>query len=293
MRKSTQIFLYFFVLSIIGYGKENIIIYYGNKVLSEQSKYDMSETITNKIVITPTELEFLDFGIKKEITESEYKKISELILKIVKSKKKSICYGINNKNNSLITRVPSKTVNKMNMILEYNNKNYCITGKNELLEYLNNKYSLNIKWEDDPLGMEKILTSEKIELAYGRKEVLNPNFSYHRREEIETKIVVYKDKIEIISLDQADIKIKELSGDEYNKVVYLIEKTLKEEKFVICDGIINVTSVIHSEVDNLKPIITIIYLNNNEYCMIGKTSILEYLDKKYDLKIEWQEIIGE
>ena len=287
MIKGIKILQYLLIFTMVCYGKESIVVYYGNQVLNGQSEYDMFEVISDEIIITQNKIEFMNLNLEKEITRTEYEKIFKLLLNTLKSKKMSTCYNIKNKNNSLITRVPSKTINEMNMIIKYNEKYYCIVGKNELLEYLNSEYSLNIKWENDPLDIKKILDSKKIELSYGRKEVLTQEISYHRREEIETKIIIYKNKIEIKSLDWTNFQTNELSTGEFNRLANLIQDTLKEEKFVICDGVINPNSVIHSEAGYLKPLTTIIYLNNKEYCILGKNKLVEYLDYKYNLNIEW------
>ena len=287
MKKSIQRLLYLIIFTTIFYSKDDIVIYYGNKALSKQAKYNMIEVTTDRIIITQDKIEFTDLNINKEINMDEYRKLNKIIQNTINKKKITSCYNITNKNNSLITRVPSKIVNKMNTIIKYNEKNYCIVGKNELLDYLGYKYSLNIKWEDDPLDIDKILKYGKIELGYGRQEISAEQFSYHRREEIETKIIIYKGKIEVESLISKKFQVSQLSENEYTDFVNLLHETLKEEKFVICDGIINPLSTIQTEAEILKPITTIVYLNNKEYCLLGKNKLLENLNNKYNLNIIW------
>ena len=78
----------------------------------------MIEVTTDRIIITQDKIEFTDLNINKEINMDEYRKLNKIIQNTINKKKITSCYNITNKNNSLITRVPSKIVNKMNTIIK-------------------------------------------------------------------------------------------------------------------------------------------------------------------------------
>ena len=248
----------------------------------------MKQVTTDKIIINENNIIFTDNEVEKKITNSEYEKIKQLVDITIKNNKKIKCNEVFNSNYNKISRVPSKEINKINLMIEFEEEEYCFLGKNKLLEYLNERYNLNLEWEIDPLYIDKILEYEKIELAYGRKDVSISLFTYDRKEEIETKITIYKDKTEIINLESKNIQTNQLLENEYENFVILLKETLKEENFAICDDIINVLAIVETESEVLKPITTIVYLANKEYCILGKNKLLESLNKKYDLKIKWE-----
>ena len=75
----------------------------------------------------------------------------------------------------------------------------------------------------------------------------------------------------------------------------MVEKTIKKSELRKCNKIWNTNyGVLKIEsMQVLKPVHSEIIIDDSEYCMTGKTPVLQYLNKKYDLKIEWEEIVSE
>ena len=115
------------------------------------------------------------------------------------------------------------------------------------------------------------LTSKKLEIS---------------REEMETYVVLDID-FEILS---DVIKIK-----KYSKIKSLVKNSIKNTELKQCTKIWNpdygiskyeaiiVTKKVHSE----------IIIDGKQYCMVGKTPILEYLNENYNLNMEWEAEVSE
>ncbi|MCP1226575.1 hypothetical protein NK213_19305 [Sebaldella sp. S0638] len=65
----------------------------------------------------------------------------------MKNEKLVECYDIMNYNYGMRGEVPIIKKVPINLMININDKDYCVVGKNELLEYLNKKYKLEMKWE--------------------------------------------------------------------------------------------------------------------------------------------------
>ena len=115
------------------------------------------------------------------------------------------------------------------------------------------------------------LTSKKLEIS---------------REEMETYVVLDID-FEILS---DVIKIK-----KYSKIKSLVKNSIKNAELKQCTKIWNpdygiskyeaiiVTKKVHSE----------IIIDGKQYCMVGETPILEYLNENYNLHMEWEAEVSE
>ncbi len=123
-------------------------INYGNKFIPRKRKYDFKEITNRELVINTERIKFISTYKKDEkIKTDDYEKITKLIDVILKKEKLVECYDIMNYYYGMRGEVPMIELVPINLMINTNGKEYCVVGKNELLEYLNDKYKLEMKWE--------------------------------------------------------------------------------------------------------------------------------------------------
>lgn len=124
-----------------------IVIDYGNKDIGQQVKYNFVELTQYKMVIYKNEIKYLEPFLKKiKISDSDYKFIHKIAENTVKNEKLTNCYDNINPEAFIYSEKPTDIKKPINVKIVINGKEYCMIGKNELLEYLNNEYDLQIIW---------------------------------------------------------------------------------------------------------------------------------------------------
>ena len=141
-----------------------------------------------------------------------------------------------------------------------------------------------------------VWTNEKIIIYYGVGPT--PNKFYYEFKELTTrKLEISENKLlnyYMIEIENEYLSY-EIEIDDYTQIKKMVEKTIKKSELRKCNKIWNTNyGVLKMEsIQVLKPIHSEIIIDDSEYCMTGKTPVLQYLNKKYDLKIEWEEIVSE
>lgn len=147
MKKS--VIMFFLLINIILKTEtfNEIIIDYGNKDIGRQFKYNFVELTEYKMVISKDQIKYLE-PISKDIkiSKNDYKQIYKIAENTVKKEKQTNCYDNINSEALVYTEKPINKREPINIKIIINEKEYCMIGKNKLLEYLNDKYDLNVKW---------------------------------------------------------------------------------------------------------------------------------------------------
>ena len=127
-----------------------IKISYGNRLIPFKGEYDFDEITSYGLIISPDKIRFENLDRKDErMKRKDYEKIIEKIYLTLNAEELLECYKIKNYDYlvPIYHEQPLIEVTPINVIIEIDNQKYCMKGKNELLEYLNNKYNLEIKWK--------------------------------------------------------------------------------------------------------------------------------------------------
>ena len=125
-----------------------IIIDYGNKDIGRKFKYDFIELTEYKIIISKDKIKYFKLFIGEiEIRESEYNLIYKIADNTIQKEKLVNCYDNINVEADIYREKAREIEEPINVKIKINGKDYCMVGKNDLLEYLNNKYNLQIKWK--------------------------------------------------------------------------------------------------------------------------------------------------
>ena len=141
-----------------------------------------------------------------------------------------------------------------------------------------------------------VFSNEKITIYYGVRST--PNKFYYEFKELTTrKLEISENKLlnyYVIEIENEYLS-HEIEIKDYTQIKKMVEKTIKKSELRKCNKIWNTNyGVLKMEsIQVLKPIHSEIIIDDSEYCMIGKTPVLQYLNKKYDLKIEWEEVVSE
>ena len=132
---------------------------------------------------------------------------------------------------------------------------------------------------------------KKIVIYYGMRSGHYPK--YITIESLaEKKIVIENKKLNIYILDlYKEEKLyfeKNLSNDEYEKLEELINETLSKEETSMC-GDINDRKHNSPPKSKARLLYSKILINDEEskFCYRGPTKVLQYLNEKYKLNIEW------
>ncbi len=287
--------IYSNIFSIIN--SNPITIYYGIGPISYEDFYNLKEETTNKLILTEDKLEVFDISSDKllrkiNMTKEEYSEIISVINTIIEKEKKIQCSDIYNFEKFYL-KITNNTIREINLVIDINNKETCTQGKNELLEYLNNKYNIEMKWEKGPSELQEILKSEEIVLYYGVRSLPDKD-SYDLKEVTTNKLIITNKKIQLFQVNffMKDIKlIKEVKIDrkEYLKIGDLIFSTINKTDGTQCKNIFNVNNGISRDVSIrvIKPINLVIGIQEDEYCSFGKNELLEYLNNEYQLNMKW------
>ena len=124
-----------------------IIIDYGNKDIGRKFKYDFIELTEYKIIISKDKIKYFKPFIKEiEIRQSEYNLIYKIADNTIQKEKLVNCYDNINVEADIYREKAREIEEPINVKIRMKGKDYCMVGKNDLLEYLNNKYDLHIKW---------------------------------------------------------------------------------------------------------------------------------------------------
>ena len=142
--------IFFLLVSLILKANDfnEIIIDYGNKDIGRKFKYDFVELTEYKIVISKDKIKYFKPFIKEiEIRESEYNLIYKIADDTIQKEKLVNCYDNINVEADIYREKAREIEEPINVKIRIKGKDYCMVGKNDLLEYLNNKYDLQIKWK--------------------------------------------------------------------------------------------------------------------------------------------------
>ena len=294
--KKLSIIIILFLLSYVNVFSTSIsneiILYYGIGSIPAELSYNLENVTTSKLVLSEDKLELFDINSDKlvkeiKIKEEEYNEIIKLVNTTIKKEKKIECREIPNDTLSLPNII--NKVRVINLVIKINNEEYCTKGKNELLEYLNNKYNFKIKWEKGIPKSQEIYNLQEIKIYYGR--TYPPDGYWYNLKDITTnELIISEKKIKLIQINSKQ-QIKEINVNkkEYQKIGDLIVKVIDENEGLQCKNSFNAGYRVRRDVQikTIEPIISVINISNDEYCILGKNELLEYLNNNYRLNIEW------
>ena len=132
---------------------------------------------------------------------------------------------------------------------------------------------------------------DKITIYYGIERTPG-TFNYEFRQLTSQKLEINREEMEIYLVLDVDFEILSdvIKIKKYSKIKSLVKNSIKNAERKQCTKIWNPDYGI-SQIERmvvLKKIHSEIVIDGKQYCIIGKTPILEYLNENYNLNIEWE-----
>jgi hypothetical protein len=274
----------FFSFTLIA--EDNIIIEYGLKKKPDKSFHSFDDIKTLKFVINPEKIEYFKQLKEEEIKNLNNNEVNEIIkLSISEAEKNNRIMNCDRIENKDYKENKEQKYTEAHTKIRISNQEYCIIGKTKIVEKLSREFNLNLKWK-------KKITGE-ITIFYGMRRGPHPNIINYS-ELFEKKIVISRNNIKFysyIGYNKYKLKeVKRLEKSEYMEIKKIVNETIANEKSEIC-AIFN-TSYGHAEKVQVRELYSKLETDGGEICAKGLSSqgvtkILIYLDKKYNLNIEW------
>ena len=179
MRLKKLMIICFLVFNIIlkADNYNEIVIDYGNRKIVRKDKYDFVELTEYKMVISGNMIRYLEpFSKEIKITEENYRLIYKIAEEVIQKQRLVNCYD-NISVRNVYYEYPMFHEVPINVKIQINEKDYCMIGKNELLEFLNEEYDLGIVWmtgepqmlEIKPLKIDGLEKSSEIDNLFFKK----------------------------------------------------------------------------------------------------------------------------
>lgn len=151
MKYKKLLILFFFCMSITYSTKNEIVIFYGTN-RPNSVKYNFMDLTKNRIEITKSMIKVTDKNDLSDIIaeipikEKEYKKLEKIIKKVIDKSEGEYC-GDAWQIPDMIKDIEAKEeITKIHLKILLQDKEYCMIERNELTEYLEKKYDLELEW---------------------------------------------------------------------------------------------------------------------------------------------------
>ena len=149
--KKLLIMMMFYNISLLSMSKENIIMYYGI-VKPNSVKYNFMDLTKNRIEITKSMVKVTDKNDLSDIIaeipikEKEYKKLEKMIRKIINKSVGEDCGDTWQIPDLFPPIEPKYEIDKINIKIIFQGKEYCMIERNDLIEYFEQKYDMDFEW---------------------------------------------------------------------------------------------------------------------------------------------------